>query len=132
MRRELEVADVVEGDGARRLRFGAPPLDESEQREVEEVVPGEHEELVVLQPRLLDREPEIPHGTEPVFVRRRPVVVHRHTVFGGPVLERAREAAIRDQNDLDGLAIFPSCPKGRPTQAGLQAQLALFCQERMG
>ena len=67
----------MERHGARRLRLGAPPLDEARQREVEEVVPGEDDELVALEPRRLDREPEIAHRAEPVLVRRCPVVVHR-------------------------------------------------------
>src|SRR3954467_8328145 len=44
------------------------------QGEAEQIAPGGDDELVVFEPRLVDREPEIPHRAEPVLVRRGPVV----------------------------------------------------------
>ena len=98
--RKLEVADVVQRHRARRLSLRAPPLDEARQREVEEIVPRQDDELVALQLCRLDREPEISDRAEPIVVGARTVVEDRDAVRLGPLLEGGCEAAVRDEVDL--------------------------------
>ena len=99
MGRELQVADVVERHGACGLRLGVRPLDETRQGELEEVVAGQDEQLVVLEPALLDHEPQVADRAEPVVVRGRSVVVHRHALRLRPAGEDGGEAVIRDEVD---------------------------------
>ena len=60
----------------------------------EEVVARDHDQVVV-EPRALDHEADVPDRAEPVVLARRPVVDHRHGVRR-PRLEVRRELRVRD------------------------------------
>ena len=88
-------------DGERAGDPSRPPaLDEAREREREQVVAGDHEQVVV-QPGTVEHERDIADRAEAVVVRGRPVVVDRHVAPGGPGLELDRLLRVRD--DVDGI-----------------------------
>ena len=71
--RELRVVELVDGERARSL---APPeRDVVGERELEQVVGGDHEQAVVAEPALAHCEPDVAEGAEPGLVARGAVVV---------------------------------------------------------
>src|SRR5581483_707212 len=89
------------------LRLRAPPGDVVREGEVEEVVAGEDEQLLLAEPGLVGDEPEVAHGAEPVLVRRRPVVVDDDAVRLRPRRELGGEPGVRDEMDPVDLLHFP-------------------------
>src|SRR5438445_9645840 len=89
----------MERHGTRRLRLVPPPADEARQRELEQIVPGEDDELVLLERCRIDREPQVSHCAEPVLVRGRAVAMAGYPARLRPARERAGAAAVRHQAD---------------------------------
>ena len=98
VRSELERPDVADGDRARRS-LRAPERREVGEAEVEQVVAGDHEQVVV-ELRLLEHEQHVADRAEPVLVRARAVVVDDHVTSVRPACECADLVRVRDDVDL--------------------------------
>ena len=99
VRRQLEVAAVVDREGASDA-LHLPECGKTVQLEVEQVVAGDHEQVVVA-PGALQHERDVADRAEPVFVRESAVVVDGDTAAAGrPAAEVVREAAVGDEVDV--------------------------------
>ena len=78
-RSQLETADVVDDDGA-RLALAVPPGHVLRKAVVEQVVAGDHQQVLVAEPGAIDDELNVADRAKPVVLARRPVVVHAHVV----------------------------------------------------
>ena len=87
---ELEIAAVVDGDGARVLA-GAPEPHVVGEPEVEEVVAG-HDEQVVVDPGPVEHVLQVADRPEPVLVGARAVVVDDDAVRRRPRPELGRRS----------------------------------------
>ena len=99
MRRQLEVAAVIDRKGASDA-LHLPECGKTMQLEVEQVVAGDHEQVVVA-PGSLQHERDVPDRAEAVLVRESAVVVDGDTAAAGrPAAEVVREAAVGDEVDV--------------------------------
>ncbi len=96
-RGERRVGEPVHGKRAPALL--EPEVDVVGERELEEVVGGDHEQTVVAEPALLDREADVAERTETVVVRGGAVVPDDHPPLRPPPLERLRVDGVRDDVD---------------------------------
>src|SRR5205807_958857 len=67
MLQEVAVSDLLECD--RTAPFLPPKLDVVGERVADQVVAGDHEQVLIYEPRSVDREGEIPDRPEPVVIR---------------------------------------------------------------
>ena len=72
-----------------------------ESGELEEVVGGDHEQVVAREPPVAEREANVAERAEAVVVRARPVVVNDDVLVLRPPLEGRRIDRVRD--DVDGV-----------------------------
>ena len=122
MRRELEVAAVVDRDSAPSAAR-SPVGDEIAKAILEQVVARDDEQVVV-DPAALDGQLEVSDRTEPVFVGERAVIVDDHAGRPRPAAELVGKAAVRDQMDLvhfgDLASVLENPVDDRPAADGQQ------------
>src|SRR5262249_20056333 len=95
---ELTRLDVAHGNRA-RAAFVPPEAHVPGKAELEEVVTGDHEQMVV-EPGRVHHELHVADGAEAIVVRGRAVVVDRQVAAGRPLPKRGRLARVRDDVDL--------------------------------